>query len=168
MRHRSLLLPLVLALVPAAQAQVTTPAIQAIRDNYNAVNAQISAGNYRKTVEEVGSCGDFYEIRTRWKDGQGQMRRYQSLNIGSTYKTDSEFTVDYWFDQKGRRDFVLAVQKTTPADPKADFELRVYYNDAGAVIRTLSKPQQQPEVVRELLVNIDHTWTSRTIPFFCE
>lgn len=141
MNPRALILPLTLALVPAAQAQAESPAIQAIRDNYNAVNAQIAAGELVKTVEEVGSCGDFYEIRTRWKTLRGQMKRYQSVTIGSSYSTDSQFTVDYWFDKNGRRDFVLAVQKSTPADPEADFELRVYYNDAGAVIRTLSKPQ---------------------------
>ncbi|ADY26654.1 hypothetical protein Deipr_1516 [Deinococcus proteolyticus MRP] len=161
---RSLLAALALAALAPAQAQATPPAIQAIRDNYAAVNAQIAAGQYRKSVVEGRACGDFYETRTRWKDGRGVLRRYQTVTDGTTYAGDTRFTTEFWFDAAGRRDFVLMKRRSTPSERAGDYELRVYYNDAGAVIRTLSQPQLPQEEIRTLLTAIDGDWNARSSP----
>lgn len=96
------------------------------------------------------------------------MRRYQVLGYGMTTVTDIQFLTDFWFDSAGRRDFVLMNRQTTPRDPANDYELRVYYNDAGRVLRIFSTPQQSPADVRALLVEIDKTWRDRTVSLGCE
>ena len=180
------------ALALTAQA-ADPPAIVQIRANYAAVNASIGAQKYRKQSGEVGGCGDFSTVYTRWLDPRGTVRRLDEKVYGDSVSAGAEFFSSFWFDAAGRLDFALYQQtrydyRVAPdrkgvsqpvlkngqpvvAKVRPEIELRVYFGDQGRVLRTLNKyplsAQKTAEVVKLLRQTAATPWTKLLTPGGC-
>lgn len=140
--------------LPGARA-ADPPTIVQIRANYNAVNAQIEQGRYRAQRKEVRLCGDSVVSYTRWLDGRGVVRRLTAEQIDDAMNASTNTLTSLWFSASGRLGFVLYQSSDETYDVYTDAqgrivnngmtgrhetaELRVYFDSAGRVVRTLSK-----------------------------
>ena len=103
-----------------------------IRQNYEAVNAAIAAGKFSATHKKFGYCGPALNSeRTLWTDGRGVPRKY--VEAGGS--DDSFVKLSSYLNTQGRVNFVLIERNDVHGQSGT---LRLYYNDAGQVIRRLA------------------------------